>query len=307
MNDFRTAYQSAVQDMDILGMKEFHIDASACMDEGRHKRRVIKQVKRVTTTAFSTVCIVFLCGFGTVTAAEYLDNVIRVNEWGFQSGDIATMTRNDTEAEEPYLVGEVIAETAEEMPGVQEGMPGPAAEPYIADMPQGTVPVADGAVGEVLMADEAVEEVQIEEVPVKNYASLEEFRKNEDIIFPQPSVSIGEKTEAVDITVCGEWAMIRYDVDGKVLWIERTDYGDTAGHASSKVFPGGVYNERSYTTPAGYTYTLVDSVKEREEEQLQIHAAITVGSYEAFVDFMGYSEAEAKNILDSIDVSQYEK
>ena len=100
--------------------------------------------------------------------------------------------------------------------------------------------------------------------------------------------------------------MVRYDLDGKVLWMERTDYADTQGHASSKVFPGGVCNERSYTTSQGYTYTLVDSVKGEGEEELQIHAAITVGSYEAFIDFLGYTETDAKRIMDSIDLSEYE-
>ena len=100
--------------------------------------------------------------------------------------------------------------------------------------------------------------------------------------------------------------MVRYDVGDKVLWIERTDYADTQGHAAAKVFPRGVCNERSYTTPAGYTYTLIDSVKEQKDEPLQIHAAITVGSYEAFIDFMGYTEEEAKKIMDSIDLSVYE-
>ena len=94
MNDFRSEYQSAVQDMDTLGMKEIHIDALSVMDEGRHRKRMRKKVQRMTATTFSAVCGIFLCGFGTVKAAEYIGNLIRVSEWGFESGDAATMARN---------------------------------------------------------------------------------------------------------------------------------------------------------------------------------------------------------------------
>jgi len=147
-------------------------------------------------------------------------------------------------------------------------------------------------------------EEEMEGMQVSNYSSLVEFEENEDIIFPQPLISVG--AESVSFTVCGGWAMARYDTGGKVVWVERTDYAGTSGHASSKVFPEGVCNERQYTTKQGYTYTLVDSVKE-EGEQLQIHGAVTVGSYEAYIDFMGYTEEEAVQVIESINLSEYEQ
>lgn len=51
---------------------------------------------------------------------------------------------------------------------------------------------------------------------------------------------------------------------------------------------------------------MVDSVKE-EGEQLQIHGAVTVGSYEAYIDFMGYTEEEAVQVIESINLSEYEQ
>lgn len=108
MNDFRSEYQSAVQDMDTLGMKEIHIDALSVMDEGRHRKRMRKKVQRMTATTFSAVCVIFLCGFGTVKAAEYIGNVIRVSEWGFESGDAATMARNEAEGSTVYVTGEEV-------------------------------------------------------------------------------------------------------------------------------------------------------------------------------------------------------
>lgn len=388
MNDFKNTYQSAVQDMDKLGMRKCHIDASACMDEGRHRRRMLKRMRRTMTNTFSAMCVVFICGFGTVKAADYIENVIKVNQWGFESADAVTMARNDglnsqinvgqdslelavaeeeveekavsreepfmpqmqriepeateeisTEEiriEEPQITGEEQQVTVtegmsqEQSAQISEAMAVQAEDiaieqtkqaerkqqqsvekqPEIASEAEGLMAVETEenapVMTEMPIEELAMEAAAVEEIPTKNYVSWEEFEKSEDIIFPQPSISIGKTIEATDITVCGDWAMVRYDVDGKVLWIERTDYSATQGHASSKVFPGGVCNERTYTTPTGYTYTLIDSVKENVDEPLQIHAAISVGSYEAFIDFMGYTEEDAKKIIDSIDLSVYE-
>lgn len=301
MNDFRSAYQQAVQDMNLSGMKELHIDASSCMDEKRHRRRVMKRVQRATTTAFSAMCVVFICGFGTVKAAEYIENVIKVNDWGFESADVVTMARNEADS---GLLGDNVSVVVEEEIAAEQAE-SEEAQPQLASAePAEAAGMPQTVEAEVVEAE--IEEAEVEEIPVKNYTSWEEFEKNEDIIFSRPSVSIGENIVATDITVCGEWAMVRYDVDGKVLWMERTDYADTQGHASSKVFPGGVCNEREYKTAQGYTYTLIDSVKEKEEEQLQIHAAITVGTYEVYADFIGYTEDEAEQIIESIDLKVYE-
>lgn len=355
MNDFKSEYQSAVQDMDMLGMKEIHIDAFSVMDESKHKRRMVKRMQRMTATTFSAVCVIFLCGFGTVKATEYIENVIKVSEWGFESGDAVTMARNESEGGQTYVIEDKVElapednspmrmiETPEEefvnsspavdetdvpmeSSGAQDFGAGQSkaseaamkqngeAEPSMENVEEMSdmLPTSDleerkRNYGELASAaqTESVREDIVEEIPVKNYSSWEECWKHEDFIFPQPSISMGGMI-ITDIMVCGEWVMVRYDGSGKVLWLERTDYRDTQGHASSKVFPGGVCNERSYTTPQGYTYTLIDSAKESEEELLQIHAAVTVGTYEAFIDFMGYTEEEAKKIMDSVDLSVYE-
>ena len=356
MNDFKNAYQSAVQDMNMLGMKEIHIDASACMDDRRHKRHMMKRVQRVTATTFSAMCVVFICGFGSVKAAEYIGNVIRVNEWGFESGDAVTMARNEAEGGQTYVIGdevrlepskkesasneEMISEEPvlkEEVIFGEESISGDELTSKEESVTEDTRSIDSEDTSDILQASAAAEEydestmlasveaealqdgqkkvmqdkqsgieqLEVEEIPVKDYSSWEEFEQNEDIIFPQPSINVGTNIENTNITVCGDWVMARYDVDDKILWIERTDYSGTQGHAASKVFPGGVCNERTYTTSQGYTYTLVDSVKE-SDGQRQIHAAITVGSYEAFIDFMGYTEEEAEKIMDSIDLSLYE-
>ncbi len=376
MNDFKSEYQLAVQDMELFGMEKIHIDSFSVLDERRHRRRVVKRVQRATAVTFSAACVIFLCGFGTVKAAEYIGNVIKVNEWGFESGDSVTMARGEGGTGQSFvLVDEVelvsaggqedgeetldppvltggnmaaqdggagvlpdmtsgsadsrkmqdmedtasVAAAAEEtemadMPGADgismQKMPPEAAGGGVADMQEEmalkSAQAADACAAEALAETESAEEVFTDEIPVKNQSSWEACRAEEDLIFSVPAADIGVDVEYADITVCGDWVMARYDAEGKVLWLERTDYGNTQGHASSKVFPGGVCNERSHTTPQGYTYTLIDSVREPGEETLQIHAAVSVGNYEAFIDFMGYTEEEAKEIMDSIDLSVYE-
>ncbi len=289
MNDFKNVYESAMQEV-----REFHIDISDCMDERKHKRRVRRRVQRLITTAFSAMCVIFICGFGTVKAAEYIQNEIRVKDWGFESADAITMARNDAE-NQTFVIDEEIEEVEEE---IEETLQESFDE-------EARALTSTGEVAKVMM-DEGVKEESMTEIPTKNYESLEEFKESEDIIFAYPSISIGDHIENTDIIVCGDWAMIYYEVDGKGLWLERTDYANTQGHASSKAFPSGVCNERTYTTPQGYTYTLIDSIRDSEEEQLQIHAAVTVGSYEAFIDFLGFTEKQAWNIMDNIDLSVYE-
>lgn len=378
MNDFKSEYQLAVQDMELLGMEKIHIDAFSVLDERRHRKRVVKRVQRATAVTFSAACVIFLCGFGTVKAAEYIGNVIKVNEWGFESGDSATMARGEggqtvvleDELELVSAGGEEAGEETPDIPapaagdmavqdggaGIAAGVPpnalsgsvesrsvqdmGNESSAFTAAADTGTeeMPDEDGASAkkmspeaacaaavdtpeaEVMQSAQAAEvcaaeplaetagteDVYTEEIPVKYYSSWEDCMAEENFVFSVPSADIGVDVEYADITVCGDWVMARYDVDGKVLWLERTDYGNTQGHASSKVFPGGVCNERSHTTPQGYTYTLIDSVREPGEETLQIHAAVSVGNYEAFIDFMGYTEKEAKEIMDSIDLSVYE-
>lgn len=299
MNDFKSAYQSAVQDSSVSGMEERHIDVSDCLDGVRHKRYIVRRARRTATAVFSFMCLIFIGGFGTVKAAEYIQNVIKVNEWGFESGDTVTMASADEVKSRAYLLGEEVCP----MPALEgRAKDEAAAEPAAEKATEADALEYTGAAesSEVLKTEET------EEIPVYNYNSFEEFEKNETILFPQPSISIGTNITATDITVCGDWAMVRYDVDGKVLWLERTNYADTDGHTSSKVFPGGVENERAYTTTQGHTYTLVDSVKAGKDEPLQIHAAATVGSYEVFIDFLGFEEEEAERIMDSIDLSLYE-
>ncbi len=336
MNDFKDAYRSAIQDTE-----EFHIDVSSCMDENKHRQRVIKHARRATTTAFSAMCVLFVCGFGSVKASDYIQNVVKVSKWGFESADTITMAQKEAGYGRSYIIEEqadikIAEEESPMLMAIEEGgqkedsqanidgsiqnleeqkvMEGAFTDVSGNSVTDNSVP-GNSVSGNMLAkqksdilvtSTEQKLENKEQELPIVYYTSLEEFEENEDIIFPQPSISIGKKLISTEVTVSGGWAMVRYEADNKVLWIERTDYAGTEGHTSSKVFPGGAANERTYTTPDNYTYLLVNSGKESSDKKSQIHAAITVGSYEMFIDFLGFEETDAKRVIDSIDVSLYE-
>ena len=59
-----------------LGEKEFHIDASRCMDERRHQRFVARRMKKMAASAFSAVCVIFLCGFGSFITASIISRFL---------------------------------------------------------------------------------------------------------------------------------------------------------------------------------------------------------------------------------------
>lgn len=301
MNDFKEAYQSAMREVG-----EFHADAADCMDPGKHRKRMYRRFGRAAATGFSIMCVVFVCGLGTVRAAVYMKNVIRVRPYGFEGTDAAG-------ANGAWVLDEQV-ETASLYPG-DGGGEIPAEEPkagaQMADEAEKSeIPVEKAATASMQAIGEATEDVtavETEFIPVIYYESFEEFEKSEDILFPQPSEGIGGNADSILISVCAEWANVRYDMGGRTFWLERNDYTGTSGHRSSKVFPEGICNERIHTTEQGYSWTLVDSVKSREDEPEKLHAAATAGNYEIYADFEGYTEGEAEKILDSIDLSLYEQ
>lgn len=339
MTEFKEVYQTALHDT-----RKFHIDAADCLNRGRHKARIWRQAYRTTASLAAAASLLLLVGVGTVSAAGYLQNLIVVNESGFQSADAGI--RLDGKQSRNLARG-IEESGSEDTAPILEGAPAqmmeaaPAGESAIEQTE--TAPITDAAVeadvseeketvrGETsIAADEALPaaddsmkkasaetaSVQPEtqsdeagimmasEVPFREYGTMEEFRSKESVILPMPAV-LGDSITGISIRVSDSWALVSCQLDSKSFWMERTDYSKTEGHASSKVFPGGVTNERTYQS-GSYQYTLVDSVKQTEEEPLQIHAAISVGSYEVYLDFSGFTEKEAKAVIDSLDIKQYE-
>lgn len=276
MNEFRTAYRKAVADM-----KTVHIDVASVLDEGRRKQVKRRRIRQKTATCFAALLVLTLGTLGTVQAADYVKTVIKVNENGFTSADLFTASLN---------------ENLEAGGGVFSATPdlGEEEERQLREMPEDEVVIEEYGDAETGGSDTTVE-----------YDSIEAFQAAEDTVFAFPDMALlGETTQQV--WVSGMFITARIECGDKYMFLDRMDYSDSEGHASSTAYAGGVCNERTYKTAQGYEYILIDSVRESEEEPVNIHAAVTVGNYEMYMDFSGYEQSEVEEILESMDLSVYE-
>lgn len=275
MNDFKTTYRDAMS-----GVETVHIDIASVLDEGRRKRLRAHRNRQKFITVAAVGLVFGLCTLGSVQAADYIKTVIKVNEYGFQSADMVTMARaegKEEAAEDTVVSGGISKEEEEELAELEEMEP-----------------------------DELV--IEAMEDTLKEYASVEEFREKECAVMVLPDMEkLGYQVDSEKIWVSGTFISVLFSCGDRQIFFDRMDYSNAKrGHASSTVYTGGVYGERSFTTKQGYEYILVDSVKEEKDEASEIHAAISVGYYELYADFTGYEESEVMQILESMDLSAYE-
>lgn len=277
MNDFKTTYRDAVSEIENV-----HIDVTTVLDEGRRKRFMAHRKRQKIVTVVAAGGIFVLCTLGTVQAAEYVKTVIKANEYGFQSADAVTMSFSEKEGKESGddtdLAQRMTNEEWEEE--LQNAL----------------------KMGNDDLMFESSESV------TREYHSIKDFKEQEDAVFVLPSMEeMGYAVDSERIWVNGAFISVRVTCGEKHIFFDRIDYSDArGGHASSTVYTGGVCNERTFTTKKGYEYILVDSKEKTEEGQLMIHAAISVGYYEMYVDFFGFEENEVKRILEEMDLSLYE-
>ena len=277
MNDFKTTYQEAVSEIETV-----HIDVTSVLDEGRRKRFKAHRKRQKFVTVVAAGGIFVLCTLGTVQAAEYVKSVIKVNEYGFQSADRLTMSRSEKEksgfGDDSDLEAQMMYEEWEEEL-------------------QDTLKMRNGEL--VIESSETV---------TKEYTSIKNFQEQEDAVFALPDLEeMGYVVDSERIWVNGTFISARVACGEKHIFFDRIDYSDArGGHASSTVYTGGVCHERTFTTGQGYEYILVDSKEKTGEGQLMIHAAISVGYYEMYMDFFGFEEEEVRKILEEVDLSIYE-
>lgn len=275
MNDFKTTYRDAMS-----GVETVHIDIASVLDEGRRERLRAHRNRQKFMTVTAVGLVFCLCTLGSVQAADYIKTVIKVNEYGFSSADMVTMARTEGKeeaVEDTAMSGGLSKEEEEELAKLEEMEP-----------------------------DELV--IEAMEDTLKEYASVEEFREKESAVMVLPDMEkLGYQVDSEKIWVSGTFISVLISCGDRQIFFDRMDYSHAKrGHASSTVYTGGVYGERSFTTKQGYEYILVDSVKEEKDEAPEIHAAISVGYYELYADFTGYEEDEVMQILESMDLSAYE-
>lgn len=272
MNNFKEAYKDAVKDI-----AQPNIDAQSVLDEVRRRKVRKRQSIQKCATVASMMLLVCVGGLTTVKAADYLGSIIRVGDRGFVSGDIYTMT--DT-------------------------VPASGEAGATADGGDAQVAVAKVMPAEA-MAEEPVV-MEMEDIPEARFESVDAFRKEcTDVVIALPDVELTE-SGFESVNVVGDSVFVRFQVsEEKSVDVHRHDYSDSQGHVASISFPGEICNERSYTTGQGFTYTLIDEVQTSEEEPMRIHSAISVESYEIYMNFYGYEEEEVLELLESVDMEIY--
>lgn len=280
MNNFRKVYREAGKRLHVP-----KITAMSVMDEERRRRQKSVWRRRRFAAAAGTACILAVCMAGTATAVNYTRSIIRVTDSGFSIVDDVTAQRSGGagEGSEEEYGGVIIPEQNSEEIARQSdvGVLGEGEEFALCD------------------AEECEEESA-------EYTSLEQlWEGEEDLMLPVPDLDLlGEEITCQQYIVMNMWTMVRIQAGEKMFMMSQTDYRNTQGHASAVTYGEDVCNERKYSTRQGYTYTVIDSVQE-EGKLPEIHAAISVNEFELIVDFTGYTQDEAYQILENMDLSVY--
>lgn len=289
MNNFRESYQQMMNDM-----PAYSIDVDSVLNEARHKHVIARQRKQMAGSVVLTLCLLCICGVGSVKAAGYFGNVIRATNTGFATGDAVTMSDMARGSEEAMESEESGMETEE------EAIPGRGR----SAVQETTADEWEDQSGERQKEVLELESVMIES---REYTSVADFRSAEpDAVLVLPDMPEDEsEIEELNISVMEDTILFHcITKEGRAVTLHVSNYVNSQGHASSVVYGDEIVNEREYITQDGYTYTLIDSVNE-EQIYCGLHAAAAVGSYEIIADFWGYSEEEALSMIEGMDLTSY--
>ena len=238
-------------------------------DEAEHRDRVGRRRRKKAVSAAAGFFVLLICGFTTVKAANYICNRISITDFGFKSSAVTAES-----LQEQLAAGEE-ADFLEEWTEVTE---------------------------KGIKADRVV----IEEIQERTYTSYEAFKRQETFPLAIPEIPKGQ-AEDIHIWVTGENEALTFwkKTDNKEVILDIWNFGKSEAHAGSRNYSDGVTNERSYTTKDGRNYLVVDS-KAQEAAGIRIHTAIAVGAYEIYGDYIGYTEEQVYEMLESMDLSLYE-
>lgn len=176
--------------------------------------------------------------------------------------------------------------------------------------------------------DETVQEPEEESAPVselpeegcyfeeildegREYASLDEFRANEEIDFicPEPEWLLGEsEPQQETVYVSDDGSMVSYilvEDEKRQLLVNQWDTREAEDYSSATSYDGKSANERTYVTEKGFDFLLFDSVE--NGRTLSTHAVISLNGRELSLDFYGYPEETIENVLEKLDLEIYLK
>ena len=280
--------------------------------EKRYKKAVIRQW---VTVAASAAVLFVLCSAGSQAAKNYSKSFIFADENGFRTADEQTALDQAASSYDEDAMMETMTEDVEDMPMLTalEGDEGAVYD--------------EGADAQAKLADESdsgnfYEECQQQaaeydgdDPEITDGEGMEistvQYNSRQDLLASGITCSLpdrylfGEITRERYYVVGDDYLMVDIESGDKTFYMDQSYFGNSSGHATSTVYGEKLTNKRNYVTKDGYLYVVADTPGE-EDSPNGIHAAISVGDYELIVDFYGYSEKEAFEVLDHLDLSVYQ-
>lgn len=308
MKSFKKEYRQA---MDAIQTPQFD-PGKMKKAEKRYKKAVIRQW---ITVAASAAVLFVLCSAGSQAAKNYSKSFIFADENGFRTADEQTALDQVASSYDEDAMMETMSEDVEDMPMLTalEGDEGAVYD--------------EGADAQAKQADESdsrdfYEECQQEaaeydgdDPEITDGEGMEiatvQYNSRKDLLASGITCSLPDRYLFEEITreryyvVGDDYLMVDIESGDKTFYMDQSYFGNSSGHATSTVYGEKLTNKRNYVTKDGYLYVVADTPGE-EDSPNGIHAAISVGDYELIVDFYGYSEKEAFEVLDHLDLSVYQ-
>ncbi len=267
MRSFREEYQ---REMDRVGT--FHLDVSRVSDEIHHHKLQNARRRRMLVSTASAAAVFLLLG-GVATAMNYGSGFIQVRNNGFSiTGEKWRVTESGMGPEGVEDAGEPLA-LAREMP---EQAP-----------------------------EEAGTECIAYEMELMEYDSLDALLEDGTVIVPVPDIQLlGEGVSEQNIHLMGNQLYISlWDTQERFFSIMQMDHRESQAYASSSAYAGEAANERNFTTSQGYTYKVIDIIDGSDVNNIE--CAISLYGRDLLVGFRGYTQEEAYDVLQSMDLGVY--
>lgn len=280
--------------------------------EKRYKKAVIRQW---VTVAASAAVLLVLCSVGSQAAKNYSKSFIFADENGFRTADEQTALDRSASSDDEEAMVETMPEEAEDMP-MLTALEGDEGAVYDGEANEQAKQAAGSGSGDFYeeYRQEAAE-YDGDDPEITDGEGMEittvQYNSRKDLLAAGITCSLpdrylfGEITRERYYVVGDDYLMVNIESGDKTFYMDQSYFGNSSGHATSTVYGEKLTNKRNYVTKDGYLYVVADTQGE-EDSPNGIHAAISVGDYELIVDFYGYSEKEAFEILDHLDLSVYQ-
>lgn len=280
--------------------------------EKRYKKAIIRQW---VTVAASAAVLFVLCSTGSQAAKNYSKSFIFADENGFRTADEQTALDRSASSDDEEAMVETMPEEAEDMP-MLTALEGDEGAVYDGEANEQAKQAAGSGSGDFYeeYRQEAAE-YDGDAPEITDGADMEidtvQYNSRKDLLAAGITCSLpdrylfGEITRERYYVVSDDYLMVNIESGDKTFYMDQSYFGNSSGHATSTVYGEKLTNKRNYVTKDGYLYVVADTPG-AEDSPNGIHAAISVGDYELIVDFYGYSEKEAFEILDHLDLSVYQ-